>query len=161
MDAFGAPRAYAADVAAQFSVRGKVRSPAAAMGTGLASGACALIGTDLLIDGLASGEQTVAYTVADALSLLVLLTVVVAGTYGLVRVAATTVRRTAACAVGGCAALALAGAIVLTQWLPGDGTRLVAFPPWAAIALGVALLVTMAALLRHFAKRGRIVGPWD
>lgn len=44
---------------------------------------------------------------------------------------------------------------VLTGWFPDGGTRLLVLPPWAAIALGAALLLTMAALLGQAPRETR------
>ncbi|PRX43620.1 hypothetical protein B0I33_11481 [Prauserella shujinwangii] len=160
VDAFGAPRDYAAQVAAQLGPGRGSRPAPADVGAVLAACALALAGTSLLIDGLTAGGQAVTVTAADVASLLVLLTVLTAGAFGLVRVVAATTSRAVLAAVVAGVVLAQIGAILLTRLLPGDDVGLVTLPPWAGITLGAALLVAMAALL-GLIRRDRITGPWD
>lgn len=156
--AFGAPRDYAAHVAAQLDTStGKPHTVTRVAGA-LATGALTYTGTSLLLDGILS-DGTVTVTPADVVTWPIMVVALVVGTQLLMR-AATTPRRGRVNAItSGCAFAIVIATGPVVGWLGDDRTTLLDIHAWITILVGAAFLAGAVVMLVRAGKRGKIIDP--
>ncbi|MEV0703443.1 hypothetical protein AB0I53_36775 [Saccharopolyspora sp. NPDC050389] len=159
VEAFGRPREYAAQVAAQLDRATGKRSTMEVVASGAAVAALAMFGSDYLLDGLFADTATIPYTLKDTVALLTMLVLFVAGTM-LFFLAFTAKARNqiyAGVAVGAFG-LAIVSQIVIGSVFD-DVTPLYEMPRWAAIAVGAVFALGVIGMLTRAIRRGRVVYP--
>ncbi|MEV4731731.1 hypothetical protein [Saccharopolyspora sp. NPDC049426] len=159
VDAFGKPRDYARQVAAQLDPATGKRSTGGIVLTFVAVATLALFGQTFFGDGLALDEAGVVYTLRDVVAqpLLLVAVVVVALLVYLARTASANNKLYAGGAV--VALIAGLGAQVICNKHLDDETPVVTAPSWLILTLGVVFLVGMFAMLAHSIRRGRVRYP--
>ncbi|MBB5155037.1 hypothetical protein [Saccharopolyspora phatthalungensis] len=157
--AFGRPREYAAQVAAQLDRSTGKRSTLDAVGGGLAVAALVMFGSEYLLDGLFADASTIPYTLKDTAALSALLVFIAGGTVLFFRAFTATARNQ----VYAVAALGTFVLSILSQfaigWVFDDVAPLYEMPRWLAIAVGATLLAGAVGMLAHAIRRGRVVYP--
>ncbi|MCI2419024.1 hypothetical protein MOQ72_16390 [Saccharopolyspora sp. K220] len=159
VEAFGQPRAYATQVAAQLDRNTGKRSTSDIVVSGLVMAVLVLLGSSWLLDGLSEAGPVVPYTLKDLVALPTLVVLCVAAALLLVRGLAV---QTGNAIYLGAAAGALVLMIVsqpVIGWTVDDVTPLFEMPRWLAIGLGAVLLAGSIAMLVHAIRRGRVVYP--
>jgi hypothetical protein len=159
VDAFGKPRDYAKQVAAQLDPATGKRSTGGIVLTFIVIAALALFGQTFFGDGLAMDEAGVVYTLRDVVAqpLLLVAVVVVALLVYLARTASANNKLYAGGAV--VALVAGLGAQMLCNSNLDDETPVITAPSWLILTLGVVFLVGMFAMLAHSIRRGRVRYP--
>ncbi|GAB3684227.1 HAAS signaling domain-containing protein [Saccharopolyspora tripterygii] len=159
VDAFGKPRDYARQVAAQLDPSTGKRSTGGIVVSFIVIATLALFGQSFFGDGLALDEAGVVYTMRDVVSKPLLLVAVI-GVALLVYLARTASENNKL--YGGGAVLALIaglGAQVLCNNNLDDATPVITAPSRLILALGVVFLIGMFAMLAHSIRRGRVRYP--
>ncbi|MFC7341399.1 HAAS signaling domain-containing protein [Saccharopolyspora griseoalba] len=159
VQAFGAPREYARQVAAQLDPATGKPSTAWTMGSSLVVATLTLLGLNLFADGISAGAGEVAYTVRDLVTTLLLLFLAGGGVLVIFRAYAAGVRRAGVIGIGVTAFALIMATEVLGDLLLDDRTSLLAMPRWSAIAAGAVMLLAAAAMLVRAIRRGRVVYP--
>ncbi|GAA2338773.1 hypothetical protein GCM10009854_13880 [Saccharopolyspora halophila] len=158
VEAFGTPREYARQVAAQLDPDTGKPSAVWTLGAALLVGALTLLGVTLLADGIgAVGE--VSYTMRDLVTTLVVLVLAGGGVLAIFRAYASGMRRAGMIGIGVTALLLITATEVLGDLLLDDRTALLVVPRWFAIAAGAVLLLGSAGMLVRAIRRGRVVHP--
>lgn len=159
VEAFGTPREYARQVAAQLDpVTGKP-SAAWTLGASLLVGALTLLGVTLLSDGIVAGSGEVAYTMRDLVTTLAVLVLAGGGVLAIFRAYASGVTRAGVIGIGVTAFLLIIATAILGDLLLDDQAALMVVPRWLAIAAGAVLLLGAAGMLVRAIRRGRVVYP--
>lgn len=159
VDAFGAPRDYARQVAAQLDPATGKRSTGGIVLSFVAIATLALFGQTFFGDGIALDEAGVVYTLRDVVAqpLLLVAVVVVALLVYLARTASEHNKLYAAGAV--VALVAGLGAQVVCNKNLDDEAPIITAPSWLILTLGVVFLLGMFAMLAHSIRRGRVRYP--
>lgn len=159
VEAFGRPREYAAQVAAQLDRSTGKRSGLDVAASVAAVAALTMFGSDYLLDGLFADTATIPYTLKDTVALSTLLVLVVAGTALSFRAfTARALNRVYAGLAVGVFVLAIVSQLVIGS-IFDDVTPLYEMPRWAAIAVGVVLVLGVVGMLARSIRRGRVVYP--
>ncbi|MBQ0925069.1 HAAS signaling domain-containing protein [Saccharopolyspora endophytica] len=159
VDAFGRPRDYAKQVAAQLDPATGKRSTGGMVLAFVAIATLALFGQTFFGDGLALDEAGVAYTLRDVVAQPLLLVAVVV-VFLLVHLARTAQANNKLYAGGAVVAvIAGVGAQMLCNKFLDDEAPVVTAPSWLILALGVVFLIGMFAMLAHSIRRGRVRYP--
>ena len=159
VDAFGAPRDYARQVAAQLDPATGKRSTGGIVLSFVAIATLALFGQTFFGDGIALDEAGVVYTLRDVVAqpLVLVAVVVVALLAHLARTASEHNKLYAAGAV--VALVAGLGAQVVCSKNLDDEAPIITAPSWLILTLGVVFLLGMFAMLAHSIRRGRVRYP--
>lgn len=159
VDAFGRPRDYARQVAAQLDPATGKRSTGGIVLSFVVIATLALFGQTFFGDGLSLDEAGVVYTLRDVVAqpLLLLAVVVVALLVYLARTASAHNKLFAGGAV--VALIAGLGAQMLCNRNLDDEAPVITAPSWLILTLGVVFLVGMFAMLAHSIRRGRVRYP--
>ena len=159
VDAFGAPRDYARQVAAQLDPATGKRSTGGIVLSFVAIATLALFGQTFFGDGIALDEAGVVYTLRDVVAqpLVLVAVVVVALLAHLARTASEHNKLYAAGAV--VALVAGLGAQVVCNKNLDDEAPIITAPSWLILTLGVVFLLGMFAMLAHSIRRGRVRYP--
>ncbi|MDA3647748.1 hypothetical protein LZ318_36955 [Saccharopolyspora indica] len=159
VEAFGKPREYAVQVAAQLDSSTGKRSTMEVAISALATAALVMFGSEFLLEALFEPSGVVTYTMKDTVALVSLLVLMVVGVMLMFK--AYTAQR--GNKVYGGAAVAAFALGILVQFASGrlldDVTPLYELPSWLAIVLGSVLLVGAITLLVRATRRGRVVYP--
>lgn len=159
VEAFGPPRTYAAQVAAQLDRRTGKPSTWEYASFGLGFAALTMAGSDYLIDGLFAGAAPVPYTLRDTVALLTLMVLMVLAATLLFK-ASTAAARNRLYAIMASLALVLGIASQpASRFMFDDVAPLYELPRWGAIGLGVVLLAGAVGLLARAIRRRRVVYP--
>ncbi|TDD84123.1 hypothetical protein E1202_23995 [Saccharopolyspora karakumensis] len=159
VDAFGKPRDYARQVAAQLDPATGKRSDGGIVLTFVAIATLALFGQTFFGDGLALDEAGVVYTLRDVVAQPLLLVAVVV-VFLLVHLARTASANNALYAGGAVVAViaGMGGQMLCNSNLDGE-TPVVTAPSWLILTLGIGFLLGMFAMLAHSIRRGRVRYP--
>ena len=159
VEAFGSPREYAAEVAAQLDPStGKPSKPANAMGA-LGTGALVFFGINFLLDGLRAGGAGVVLTQADLVGSVLTLGLILAAVLVSFRAATALTGRGVLAAVAIAIFVAALAASLAAKLLLDGVTPLFELSGWVSTGLGVVLIAGSLVLLGRAIKRGRVVDP--
>ncbi|MEB3368088.1 HAAS signaling domain-containing protein [Saccharopolyspora mangrovi] len=159
VEAFGKPREYARQVAAQLDPATGKPSTAKTVVTGVVIAALAMFGPNFIGDGLYYGAEGVPFTVRDVVAQPLLLIFVVTGV--LLAFRAYTASAHNKLFAGGAVAAAvafLASQILCNKYLD-DETPVFSAPSWLILALGVVFFVGVMTMLVQAIRRGRLRYP--
>lgn len=158
-DAFGAPRDYARQVAAQLDPSTGKRSTGAIVLSFVAVAILAMFGQTFFGDGLSLDPAGVVYTMRDVVAMPILLVVVVVVALLVFRARTGSSHNKAF--GGGAVVVLLAGLgsqIACNKYLD-DEAPVITAPSWLILTLGVLFLVGTFAMLVHSIRRGRVRYP--
>lgn len=158
-DAFGAPRDYARQVAAQLDPSTGKRSTGAIVLSFVAVAILAMFGQTFFGDGLSLDPAGVVYTMRDVVAMPILLVVVVVVALLVFRARTGSSHNKAF--GGGAVVVLLAGLgsqIACNKYLD-DEAPVITAPSWLILTLGVVFLIGMFAMLAHSIRRGRVRYP--
>jgi hypothetical protein len=158
-EAFGKPRDYAKQVAAQLDPATGKRSTGETVAISIASGTLAMFGTSFFGGGLALDQPTIDYSLRDVVAQPTLLVMIIIGT--LLAFRAYTARshnKLLGAGVAVAAVLALGSQILCNKFLD-DVTPVLRLPSWLVLTLGVVFLVALAVLLTQAIRRNRVRYP--
>lgn len=159
VEAFGKPRDYARQVAAQLDPATGKRSTGGVVLTFVVIAILAMFGQTFFGDGLASDAEGVVYTMRDVVAQPLLLVVVVA--VALLVFRARTASAHNKLFAGGAVVVLIAGLgsqVACNRYLDDDAPVITA-PSWLILTLGVLFLTGMFAMLAHSIRRGRVRYP--
>ncbi|QUH04952.1 hypothetical protein HUO13_32955 [Saccharopolyspora erythraea] len=160
-EAFGSPREYAAQVAAQLDRSTGKPSPVDNALGALGTGAFVFFGVNFLLDGLRAGPNGVAYTLADSVAgilTLALILVAVALSFRAGTALAASRRRS----LGITAVVTFVAAIACTvvkDWFVADAAPLFEMSAWVSVGLGAVLIAVALVFLARAIRRGWVVDP--
>jgi hypothetical protein len=158
VEAFGTPREYAAQVAAQLDPSTGKPSTLQNLAGGLTTGALTFLGFRFLVGGVRPGDG-VTVTVADVVGWALFMVLMVAGVHFGFRAVATTTNRVIWVLACGPFYVAALGSLYAPGWVIGDEPLLFELSRWGSVAVGVVLLAGAAIALRTAIRRGRVVDP--
>lgn len=158
-EAFGKPRDYAKQVAAQLdSSTGKRSTGEIVLGSAMA-GFLGMFGPSLLGSGIDPSEPEVGFSMRDVVAQPVLLVMIVIGVLLLFRAYTAPSHNKLFAGGAALAAIAGVGSQILASTSLDDEAPVVSLPTWLVLTLGVAFLIALAVLLTKAIRRNRVVYP--
>ncbi|MDI2028827.1 hypothetical protein QFW96_09405 [Saccharopolyspora sp. TS4A08] len=159
VDAFGKPREYARQVAAQLDPATGKRSTGGVILTFVLAAVLALFGQRFWGDGLSMDPAGVHYTMSDVVSQPLMLVAIIAFAV-LLFYARTAFSHRKIYGVGAVVAAVVGVAAQFpARWYLDDEAPVVTAPSWLILTLGAVFLVAMFGMLIHSIRRGRVRYP--
>lgn len=159
VEAFGKPRDYAKQVAAQLDPSTGKRSTGEIVLGSAAAGFLGMFGTSLLGSGMDLGEPEVGFSMRDVVAQPVLLVILVIGVLLFFRACTASSHNKLFAGGAVLAVIAGIGSQVAAKVALDDETPVVSLPTWLVLGLGVAFLLALAVLLTTAIRRNRVVYP--